>query len=99
MRKLIITSLFFIISLTACGPTSSGYTTAEFEEKLEKLYGQSPEEVVKVFGKPKIVHKGDTVTCFVYEGTKDIVIQKLSRVTSVCFNNEKLIAQKPSYTF
>ncbi len=104
MRKLIIASLFSITSLAACGPTSMGYTVPEFDAAVEKLYGKSPEEVVKVIGKPvqfnkSTMYNGQSFDCFGYEGIKDIATGKLSRGTTICFKDGKLVADKPSYSF
>lgn len=81
-----------------------GYTVPEFDAAVEKLYGKSPEEVVKVIGKPVQFHKnprdnGQSFDCFGYEGVKDIATGKLSRATTICFLDGKLTAQKPSYSF
>lgn len=98
--NLILISLFI---LSACGPTPLGYTVAEFNGAVEKLYGKSPEEVAKVIGKPAQYSQnesgGKPFGCFGYEGVKDPITGKLSRATSICFLDGKLIAQRPSYSF
>lgn len=92
-----------MLSLAACGPTAMGYTVAEFDAAVEKLYGKSPEEVSKVIGKPLQYSQsndgGHSFGCFGYEGIKDPITGKLSRATTICFLDGKLKAEKPSYSF
>ena len=82
-----------------------GKTVDEFDKAVENLYGKSPEEVAKVLGKPNeyskggVLNNGDSFDCFGYEGVKDPITGKLSRGTSICFLNDKLVAKRPSHSF
>lgn len=103
INRLLI-SIVTTLSIAACGPTSMGYTVPEFDAAVEKLHGKSPEEVVNVIGKPiqfnkSTMYNGQSFDCFGYEGVKDIATGKLSRATTICFKDGKLVADKPSYSF
>jgi len=91
------------ILIAACGPSSMGYTVPEFESAVEKLYGKSKDDVIKVFGQPKTFSQnesnGKPFDCFSYEGVKSELNGKLSRATTICFLDGKLLAQKPAHSF
>ncbi len=99
----VLAAIIVSISVSACGPSSMGYTVPEFESAVEKLYGKSKDDVIKVFGQPKTFSQnesnGKPFDCFSYEGVKSELNGKLSRATTICFLDGKLLAQKPAHSF
>jgi len=92
-----------VLLLSACGQKELGFTIQEFDQSLEKLYGKSPEEVIKVFGKPVKYSRsedlGKLFECFTYDGVKDPATGKLSTATTFCFLEGRLKAEKALYSF
>lgn len=77
-----------------------GYTIAEFDAAVEKLYGASPEEVMKKFGKPRGYDRNsDGTEQFAYSGVEDPVTGMLSSSTYLGFQNGKLKPEKPTHYF
>ena len=80
-----------------------GYTVSDFESAVEKLHGKSKDDVIKVFGQPKNFSQnesnGKPFDCFSYEGVQSTINGKLSRATTICFLDGKLLAQKPAHSF
>lgn len=77
-----------------------GYTIAEFDAAVEKLYGTSPEEVMKKFGKPRGYDRNsDGTEQFAYGGVEDPVTGILSSSTYLGFQNGKLKPEKPTHYF
>lgn len=110
---IIIATACFI--LTACGSSEPppaqatqsaqpkrelNYTVAEFDAAVEKLYGASPEEVVKKFGKPHSYDRdGNGDGKFGYSGVFDPVTGMYSSSTFLMIDKDKLRAEKPTHYF
>lgn len=77
-----------------------GYTVAEFDAAIEKLYGASPEEVMSKFGKPRNSDRdSDGQIKFIYSGVEDPLTGAFSVGTYLNFKNGKLVSEKPSHSF
>ena len=77
-----------------------GFTVEEFDSAAKDLYGASPEEVIKKFGKPDGLERdssGDTT--YSYSGVEDPLTGKISVLTTLLFDKGKLRAALPSHMF